>query len=54
MIVEATISQQKKVNQLYTTLPNPKPVPKRRQPRKKKTRRTKKGEIIPKPTILYR
>jgi hypothetical protein len=54
MIVEATISQQKKVNQLYTTLPNPKPVRKKRRARKRKKRKSKKTEVIPKPTILYR
>jgi hypothetical protein len=55
MIVEATISQQRKVNQLYTTLPNPKPTKKSRIRRKtRKPKRTKKREIIPKPTILYR
>ena len=55
MIVEATISQQKKVNQLYTTLPNPKPARKKRRTRKRKKRKTKKKEeVIPKPTILYR
>lgn len=52
MIVEATISQQRKVNQLYTTLPNPKPAQKRRT--RKKARKPKKREVIPKPTILYR
>jgi len=55
MIVEAKISQQKKVNQLYTTLPNPKPVRKKRRKGKKKKRKPKnKEEVIPKPTILYR
>jgi len=51
MIVEATISQQRKVNQLYTSLPNPKFF-KKRQTRRKS--RKKKNEVIPKPTILYR
>jgi hypothetical protein len=51
MIVESTISQQKKVDQLYTTLPNPKPARKRQSRRKRKSR---KREVIPKPTILYR
>jgi hypothetical protein len=51
MIVESTISQQRKVNQLYTTLPNPKPARKRTR---RKPRKSKKREIIPKPTILYR
>jgi hypothetical protein len=58
MIVEATISQQKKVNQLYTTLPNPKRVRKKRRARKKKKTRKpkpkKEEEIVPRPTILYR
>jgi hypothetical protein len=52
MIVESTISQQRKVNQLYTTLPNPKPARKRKT--RKKPRKSKKREVIPKPTILYR
>ena len=52
MIVESTISQQKKVAELYTTLPNQKP-PRKRQNRRK-TRKTKKREVILKPTILYR
>ena len=52
MIVESTISQQRKVDQLYTTLPNTKPA-QRRQPRKR-TKRTRKNEVILKPTILYR
>lgn len=50
MLVESTISQQRKVNQLYTMLPNPKPS-RKRQPRKK---RKKKNEVLLKPTILYR
>jgi hypothetical protein len=58
MIVEATISQQRKVNQLYTTLPNPKPPQKKRTRKKtkkpKRPRQPGKREIIPKPTILYR
>ena len=52
MIVESTISQRRRVDQLYTTLPNTK-LPQRRQPRKR-TRRTRKNEVIQKPTILYR
>ncbi len=52
MIVESTISQQKKVNQLYTTLPNPKPARKRQT--RKKPRKSGKRDVIPKPTILYR
>jgi hypothetical protein len=52
MIVEATISQQRKVTQLYTSLPNPKPSQKRQT--RKKARKRKKSEVIPKPTILYR
>jgi hypothetical protein len=51
MIVEATFSQQRKVNQLTTSLPNQKAV-KKRQTRRKA--RKKKNEVIPKPTILYR
>jgi hypothetical protein len=55
MIVETTISEQKKVNQLYTTLPNPKHVRKKKRTRKRKKRKPKKKEeVIPKPTILYR
>lgn len=58
MIVEATISRQKKVNQLYTTFSNPKPVRKKRRTQKRKKARKpkpkKKEEIVPKPTILYR
>jgi hypothetical protein len=56
MIVEATISQQKKVNQLYTTLPTPKSGRRKKRTRKKKKTRKpkKKEEIVPKPTILYR
>jgi hypothetical protein len=55
MIVEATISQQKKVKR-YTTFSNPKPVRKKRRTRRKTKARTpkKKEEIVPKPTILYR
>ena len=52
MIVEATISQQKKVNELYTTLPSQKPARKRQA--RKKSRKPKKREVILKPTILYR
>jgi hypothetical protein len=52
MIVEATISQQRKVNQLYISLPNPKPSKKRQT--RRKSRKKKKSEVIPKPTILYR
>jgi rRNA maturation protein Nop10 len=52
MVVESTISQQRKVNQLYTSLPNTKPL-KRRHARKGR-KKAKKSEIIPKPTILYR
>ena len=53
MIVESTISHQRKVSQLYTKLPKSKSVRKRKK-RKKKPRKSKKREIIPKPTILYR
>lgn len=52
MIVESTISQQRRVSQLYTTLPNQGPVRKRQT--RKKSRKSKKREVIPKPTILYR
>jgi hypothetical protein len=52
MIVESTISQQRKVNQLYTSLPNPKPS--RKKQTRKKTRKSRRNEIIPKPTLLYR
>jgi hypothetical protein len=52
MIVESTISQQRRVNELYTTLPNPKPVRKRQV--RKKPRKSKKIEVLDKPTILYR
>lgn len=58
MLVESTISQQRKVNRLYTTMPKPQPTPKqpkrKRKTRKTKKPRTKKREIIPKPTLLYR
>jgi hypothetical protein len=51
MIIDATISQQRKVSQLTTSLPNPKLLRKRRARRKARKR---KDEVIPKPTILYR
>ena len=54
MLVESTISQQRKVNQLYTSLPKPKPVKRKKRIQKKKTTTVKKRAIIPKPTILYR
>jgi hypothetical protein len=52
MIVESSISQRRKVNLLYTSLPNAKPL-RRRGPRRK-SRKSKKDEVIPKPTLLYR
>jgi hypothetical protein len=52
MLVESTISQQRKVSQLYITLPNSGPVRKRQA--RKKARKSRKREVIPKPTILYR
>jgi len=54
MLVESTISQQRKVNQLYTSLPKPKPVKRKKRIQRKKTTTIKKRAIIPKPTILYR
>lgn len=54
MLVESTISQQRKVNQLYTSLPKPKPVKRKKRIHRKKTTTIKKRAIIPKPTILYR
>lgn len=54
MLVESTISQQRKVNQLYTSLPKPKPVKRKKRIQRKKTTTVKKRAIIPKPTILYR
>ena len=54
MLVESTISQQRKVNQLYTSLPKPKPVKRKKRIQKKKTPTVTKRAIIPKPTILYR
>ena len=37
MLVESTISQQRKVNQLYTSLPKPKPVKRKKRIQRKKT-----------------
>ena len=54
MLVESTITQQRKVNQLYTSLPKLKPVKRRKKTQRKKTKTVKKREIIPKPTLLYR
>jgi hypothetical protein len=56
MIVEVMISQPKKVNDLYTKLPNSTTRPVRKSNRKgmRTQRRRKKWEPIPKPTILYR
>jgi hypothetical protein len=56
MIVEATISQRKKVSRFHTTRSNPKLGRKKKRTRKKQTRKPKKKEeeIVPKPTILYR
>ena len=51
-VIEATISQQKKVNQLYTTLPSPKPIRKRQV--RKRARKPRKDDVLLKPTILYR
>jgi hypothetical protein len=51
MVVDSTISQPRKVNRMYITLPKPKPL-RKRQPRKKT--RKKKDDVILKPTILYR
>jgi len=53
-IVEATISQQKKVKRLYTKLPKPKPARKKKRTRKRTKRTEKESDVIPKPTILYR
>jgi hypothetical protein len=53
-IVEATISQQKKVKRLYARLSKPKPARKKRRTRKRTKRIHKKSDVIPKPTILYR
>lgn len=56
MIVEVMILQPKKVNDLYTKLPNSKtpPIKKSNKKATKKQKRAKKWEPIPKPTILYR
>jgi len=54
MLVESTISQQRKVNQLYTSIPKPEPIRKRKRVQKKKVKKAKEREVIPKPTILYR
>ena len=54
MLVESTISQQRKVNQLFISLPKPKTIKKRKRTHRKKTNSIKKRAIIPKPTILYR
>ena len=51
-IVEQTISQRKKVKQLYIVLPNSKLFRKRQS--RKRSRKSKKNEVIPKPTLLYR
>ena len=53
-IVEATISQQRKVKRLYARLSKPKPARKKRRTRKRTKRTHKKSDVIPKPTILYR
>ena len=54
MMVEATISQQKKVKRLYTARLKAKPARKKKRTQKKKKQTQKTNEIIPKPTILYR
>lgn len=54
MLVESTITQQRKVNQLYTSLPKLKSVKRRKKTQRKKTKAVQKREIIPKPTLLYR
>jgi hypothetical protein len=53
-IVQATISQQKKVKRLYARLSKPKPARKKRRTRKRTKRIHKKSDVIPKPTIFYR
>jgi hypothetical protein len=51
LIVDASVSRQREVNRFYNMLPKTKSVRKRRAQAKI---RTKKREIIPTPTILYR
>ena len=51
VIIEQT-SQPKKVKPLYIVLPNSKPLRKRQA--RKRVRKSKKSEVIPKPTLLYR
>jgi len=52
MIIEQTITQPKKVKPMYIVLPNSKPLRKRQT--RKRARKSKKNEVIPKPTLLYR
>jgi len=52
MIVDQTITQPKKKKPMYIVLPDSKPLRKRQV--RKRVRKSKKSEVIPKPTLLYR
>ena len=52
MMVESTILQRRKARQVFIVVPRSKPV--RKMQTHKGLRKSKKTEVIPKPTLLYR